>query len=859
MTPEDWTPSRLEDAPTSVVSDAGKIESHTQFFFGAYLAARGQNAPALKKYQAALDLDPSNTRVALAMVESRAESKGFGPATLALDELLAKDPDLVDALVQKAKILQARAEADPSGKRENLTAAYDALLRAKKKQPKNLDVLKTLSQVAIDLNDANRIIQAQRDLIAANPKEAQPRIILGQVLARVGRPQEAVALYEGIIEQKPGFVPTYLLLAQLYEDRRQLPKALETYERGLVVDPRSDRLKPRYEQTLLRFFGETNRQAIIDRYAAFAGRFPFSGGIQKLLAERLLQERDVPRAIAQLRKVVELDPEGVDAMVVLGQLLSQRREFKDARKYLEKAVDVNPERVDAYMAIGDSWENEAMAPKAVEIYRKALRLNPNSERLLLALADALSQIGDAAGAAKELREADPAIRAKPEFQAALGQALERIGETTAAFAAYQSAYSGLTVNGGGPALLPVLGRLVGLGARLGMPDQAETTITKLADSGVVTKDDLYLAVGEAYQLEGEFERAATSYGKARIANPDSPKPLDRLVHVWNIAGKPDKAMAALDAGGAAAAGDSGKTLRAETLMASKDYAGAIAILKALALSRPSDLDPLRTLADAYTSAKRPEEAMAVAKQAEQQFGATDEVKVMRGLVLYRAKKLAPAEAVFRELLAAAGKPPETPGIRAAETLTGTAVGIDDYHYYLGSILLESRRFDEAEKSFRAALAANPGNDRAMNALGYSLADRGQRLDEARALVSRALELNPGAGHIIDSLGWVSFRQGRSREAIDLVRRARRTLGDDPEILYHLAEIHMALGEVETARDFYRKALAADPDLPGLAAKAKAAGAGGESGGSGASAPAAAESRPTGKRRSGGATVSPSRR
>ena len=106
--------------------------------------------------------------------------------------------------------------------------------------------------------------------------------------------------------------------------------------------------------------------------------------------------------------------------------------------------------------------------------------------------------------------------------------------------------------------------------------------------------------------------------------------------------------------------------------------------------------------------------------------------------------------------------------------------------------------DVLERDMRAIIAREPDNADALNALGYTLADRTDRLEEAYALIKRAIELKPDDHYIIDSLGWVLHRLGRHREALVQLRRAM-SINPDPEIAAHLGEVLWVLGnKVEAA-------------------------------------------------------------
>ena len=74
-----------------------------------------------------------------------------------------------------------------------------------------------------------------------------------------------------------------------------------------------------------------------------------------------------------------------------------------------------------------------------------------------------------------------------------------------------------------------------------------------------------------------------------------------------------------------------------------------------------------------------------------------------------------------------------------------------------------------ERDLRRLLDEDPDHAEALNALGYTLADRNERLDEAFALVSRALKLRPDSPAVLDSMGWVLYRQGDLEQAAVYLR------------------------------------------------------------------------------------------
>jgi tetratricopeptide (TPR) repeat protein len=117
---------------------------------------------------------------------------------------------------------------------------------------------------------------------------------------------------------------------------------------------------------------------------------------------------------------------------------------------------------------------------------------------------------------------------------------------------------------------------------------------------------------------------------------------------------------------------------------------------------------------------------------------------------------------------------------------------------------------QAVADMRRAYKLAPYDAGVMNALGYTLTNRGRRHGEGYALIRLALEQDPGNPAILDSMGWVLFRRGEYDIARAYLQLAYDKLAD-PEVAAHLGEVLWVLGERDQARLIWQEALIAHPD------------------------------------------------
>ncbi|MCO7516547.1 tetratricopeptide repeat protein [Pseudomonas guariconensis] len=139
---------------------------------------------------------------------------------------------------------------------------------------------------------------------------------------------------------------------------------------------------------------------------------------------------------------------------------------------------------------------------------------------------------------------------------------------------------------------------------------------------------------------------------------------------------------------------------------------------------------------------------------------------------------------------------------------------DDINLLYTRAMLAEKRGDLAllEKDLRTIIEREPENAMALNALGYTLADRTTRYAEAKSLIEKAHQLTPDDPAVLDSLGWVNYRLGNLDEAERLLRQALERFPDH-EVAAHLGEVLWVNGKRREARQVWAKAIEAQPDSP----------------------------------------------
>ncbi|MGH8642479.1 MAG: tetratricopeptide repeat protein [Burkholderiales bacterium] len=198
--------------------------------------------------------------------------------------------------------------------------------------------------------------------------------------------------------------------------------------------------------------------------------------------------------------------------------------------------------------------------------------------------------------------------------------------------------------------------------------------------------------------------------------------------------------------------------------------------------------------------------------------------VARGLDLYRAGKLAEAEALYRQVLETeprhAGALTMLGTIQAqrgslaeAARLFETSLEADPHQsnalYNYGIVLAELKRFEEALARYDGAIALKPDNPVILNNRGNALAEL-KRFDEALASYDRALALKRDYADAFLNRGMVLLRLNRHEEALASCDRALAITPDDSDALFHRANSLTELNRLGEAVESYDRVIALTP-------------------------------------------------
>lgn len=449
---------------------------------------------------------------------------------------------------------------------------------------------------------------------------------------------------------------------------------------------------------------------------------------------------------------LERSPKNLEARQFLANGLMRSGKTSAAVQEFEFILSASTDNKESYFRIASQLAREKNQQAALDVMGKIARKHANDPYALLAYAQLAARYNRMPLA---LTEVDAALKLKPNWPDALvlrAHVLQMQNKTDEALNIYTGALNGALADN--PNIRMAYARLL---LDIKRFDEAYAQYSKLAEREPNNSDILYATALLALQTNhtDHAEKLLLKLLKLRERTSEA------SYYLGQIAEKNNFAEEAMDWYDQVASGEFylNARLRTSALMAKQGLVDeALSKLRAIKTSSAQDAMQLYLMeGDIYLEAGDPQ----------------------KGFDIY--------EKALKEM-------PESTSLLYAHAIAAEKLN----------------RLAIAERDLREVLRIDPDNVQALNALGYTLADRTNRYSEALGYIQRALTLAPKDAAIIDSMGWVQYRLGNYSEAITYLRQALE-LTQDSEVAAHLGEVLWAAGKKDEAIKVLKEALKAWPD------------------------------------------------
>lgn len=397
--------------------------SATAGLVGIDLAA-GKTDAAKAHLDAALQVDPRNTRALLGLAELKARTGGSkDEVTAAVSAAVKANPsESGPHLLLIKHLLGSRDTAAALAAAQNATGAL----------PNDVEVMDALGAAQLASGQGKQAVTTFTKLASLRPDSPDPQLRLAEAHAANNDLLSAKSSLNKALEIKPGFFPAQraLALVALREDNptealrvaRAVQKAQPQSAAGFLLeaDIELGRKLPQAAIAPLRkalaLGGGTesaiklhsalvasDRSAEAQRYAdSWRKEQPRDVAFRFYLGDRALASNDYALAETSYRGVLEVQPENALAMNNVAWLMGQLKR-PGGLALAEKANELLPNQPALMDTLAYLLALENQASRAIAVQKKAMAAAPDNHGLRLTLAKIYLQSGDKAQARTELQ------------------------------------------------------------------------------------------------------------------------------------------------------------------------------------------------------------------------------------------------------------------------------------------------------------------------------------------------------------------------------------------------------------------------------------------------------------------------
>ncbi len=327
------------------------------------------------------------------------------------------------------------ARLEENGEVDAALTAYQKVLTV---DPGEVELASRVALLLTRQDDVPRAIDILKDAIKANPKPPGPYLQLAFLYAKyLRKPEQALKYANQAVALDPENIDAYQRIYEIELTSGDPKRALSSLDRAAKVNSTSPifwtRLGKLYASILFQSDTEPKPEelsrvnAVFQRAAETGSENP---AVLKDVADYFAASQQIQEAIPLYLKVIELQPEDLNAREKLATGFVMTNQRAKAMEMLQEIIAGSPEKYQSYELLAQLQDEEGRAhlranqadaakaefAKAAANYEQSLLINPNHPRTYLRLAELLiGSLRESERAERLLTEARSHFPGAPEF------------------------------------------------------------------------------------------------------------------------------------------------------------------------------------------------------------------------------------------------------------------------------------------------------------------------------------------------------------------------------------------------------------------------------------------------------------
>jgi protein O-GlcNAc transferase len=287
-----------------------------------------------------------------------------------------------------------------------------------------------------------------RDVIKAQPTNADARLLLGSVLMEAGEQAESIVQLREGVRLRPKSAEAHNALGEAFNTFGDPKSAQPEFENAVALNPAFAQAHSNLASVLAPQGENDAAKKHLDRAILLFGKKPEAAEPLYLRAKIYTAERDAAKAAGDLSQAVALRPDYAEAWSDLGEAKKALMDDDGALQAFIRAVELSPEDAIAQTRLGQKLLEAGKPQDAIAPLQQAARLDPSNTSTLNALQLALRKNGQKDDADAVKRRLAETIRNKDQADQKLvaaveinnkGSELEKSGDVRGALERYRAA------------------------------------------------------------------------------------------------------------------------------------------------------------------------------------------------------------------------------------------------------------------------------------------------------------------------------------------------------------------------------------------------------------------------------------
>jgi tetratricopeptide (TPR) repeat protein len=332
-----------------------------------------------------LKLDPTRFTAYEVLYEIALEQKKPDRARKALNRASKQKTEDYQYWLKLADLYTNLSHKEPSVglSKEEITKIYE---KAVQLQPNDPSVLARVADFHTLHQNIPKAIELYKKILEKQPHAENIRLKLALSYVAKEDGKQAVQILEEIVQHEPFRFQVFTLIGELYEELKDHDRALANYRLSLSANP--NQLVPHLKIALLEIKSKNSLDAIKQLEEAKA-KFPTTPQIPYFFGLAYSDSKNHPKAVEAFEECARLaqssNPEMLDSVFYFyyGAALERSGNFDQAVTQFKKVIDLNPDYVDAYNYLGFMYADKNIKlDEALQLIEKALAYEPENGAFL---------------------------------------------------------------------------------------------------------------------------------------------------------------------------------------------------------------------------------------------------------------------------------------------------------------------------------------------------------------------------------------------------------------------------------------------------------------------------------------------